>query len=60
MEIDLNQGAEIIYLVPNTYMSIRDFQKYLCVGIQTQGYEDMTEGDNLLVSVAILEAIVDG
>ncbi|KAF3773888.1 Polyprotein P3 [Nymphaea thermarum] len=48
MEIDLNQGAEIIYLVPNTYMSIRDFQKYLCVGIQTRGYEDMTEGDNLL------------
>ncbi|KAF3773342.1 Polyprotein P3 [Nymphaea thermarum] len=54
MEIDLNQGAEIIYLVPDTYMSIRDFQKYLCVGIQTRGYEDMTEGDNLLVSIAVV------
>ncbi|KAF3773293.1 Polyprotein P3 [Nymphaea thermarum] len=54
MEIDLNQGAEIIYLVPNTYMSIRDFQKYLCVGIQTRGYEDMTEGDNLLISIAVV------
>lgn len=53
-EVDMNENKGIFYCIPNFLMSIKDFSNHVKIGIQTKGYEDMKEGENLSVCIGFL------
>ncbi|GKA67092.1 RNA-directed DNA polymerase, partial [Tanacetum coccineum] len=55
MEVDLAQGTQLVYMVPDMMMSINDFHNHLRVSIQTHGYEAWQGGEsNLLVTLSLI------
>ncbi|GKA34978.1 Orf y [Tanacetum coccineum] len=55
MEVDLAQGTQLVYMVPDMMMSINDFHDHLRVSIQTHGYEAWQGGEsNLLVTLSMV------
>ncbi|GKB41944.1 Orf y [Tanacetum coccineum] len=55
MEIDLAQGTQLVYMVPDMMMSINDFHDHLRVSIQTHGYEAWQGAEsNLLVTLSMV------
>ncbi|GMP23759.1 hypothetical protein CsSME_00001241 [Camellia sinensis var. sinensis] len=51
MEVDLTRGIQMIYIIPNTMMTIADFYNHVQVVIQTKGYDKWQNGEaNLLVT----------
>ncbi|GKA11394.1 Orf y [Tanacetum coccineum] len=55
MEVDLTQGTQLVYMVPDMMMSINDFHDHLRVSIQTHGYEAWQDGEsNLLVTLSMV------
>ncbi|GJU82392.1 hypothetical protein Tco_1284757 [Tanacetum coccineum] len=55
MEVDLTQGTQLVYMVPDIMMSINDFHDHLRVSIQTHGYKAWQNGkSNLLVTLLMV------
>ncbi|GKB00611.1 Orf y [Tanacetum coccineum] len=55
MEVDLAQGTQLVYMVPDMMMSINDFHNHLRVSIQTHGYETWQGGEsNLLITLSMV------
>ena len=51
MEVDLTKGIQMVYIVPNTMMTIADFYNHVQLVLQTRGYEAWQNGEaNLLVT----------
>ncbi|CAL5408816.1 unnamed protein product [Camellia sinensis] len=51
MEVDLTRGIQMVYIVPNTMMTIGDFYNHVQIVIQTRGYENWQGGEaNLLIT----------
>ncbi|KAG6532258.1 hypothetical protein ZIOFF_006098 [Zingiber officinale] len=51
MEIDLTHGSQLVYVIPDTMLTISDFYKNIQVSILTRGYENWRNGEaNLLVT----------
>lgn len=54
-EVDMNENKGIFYCIPDFLMSIEDFSNHVIkIGIQTKGYEDMKEGENLSVCIGFI------
>lgn len=54
-EVDMNENKGIFYCSPDYSMSIEDFSNHVVkIGIQTKGYEDMKEGENLSVCIGFI------
>ncbi|AHI90954.1 polyprotein [Hibiscus bacilliform virus GD1] len=55
MEVDLTEGRQIIYVVPDTMMTIGDFARNIQISILTRGYSNWQNGEaNLLVTRGIV------
>ncbi|GKB39241.1 hypothetical protein Tco_0884183 [Tanacetum coccineum] len=55
MEVDLTQGTQLVYMVPDMMMRINDFHNHLRVSIQTHGYEAWQDSEsNLLVTLSMV------
>ncbi|GKC76377.1 hypothetical protein Tco_1127151, partial [Tanacetum coccineum] len=55
MEVDLAQGTQLVYMLPDMMMSINDFHNHLRVSIQTHSYEAWQGGEsNLLVTLSMV------
>nr|WET17319.1 polyprotein [Banana streak Musa itinerans virus] len=50
MEADLSQGHQLIYVIPDIMMTIRDFYQHIQISILTKGYEGFQGEANLLVT----------
>ncbi|KAG6472176.1 hypothetical protein ZIOFF_069633 [Zingiber officinale] len=51
MEIDLTHGSQLVYVIPDTMLTISDFYRNIQVSILTRGYENWRNGEaNLLVT----------
>nr|QIM56922.1 ORF3 polyprotein [Cacao swollen shoot virus] len=51
MEVDLTRGSRLVYAIPDTMMTIRDFCRHVHLSILTRGYEQWQNGEaNLLVT----------
>ena len=50
-EIDLNNNKGIIYSTLDFLLTIKEFVNHIKIGIQTKGYEDVEQGDNLLITL---------
>ncbi|KAG6473328.1 hypothetical protein ZIOFF_067243 [Zingiber officinale] len=54
MEIDLAEGHQLIYVMPNIMLTIKDFFRHIQISIQTRGYESWEGAEaNLLVTRSI-------
>nr|WOJ52281.1 polyprotein [Fig badnavirus 1] len=50
-EVDLTRGSQIVYVIPDTMMTIGDFYRNVQISIQTSGYENWQNGEaNLLIT----------
>ncbi|GJU00797.1 hypothetical protein Tco_1111135 [Tanacetum coccineum] len=45
MKVDLAQGTQLVYMVPDMMMSINDFHDHIRISIQTHGYEAWQGGE---------------
>ncbi|KAG6509783.1 hypothetical protein ZIOFF_027788 [Zingiber officinale] len=51
MEVDLTQGSQLVYVIPNIMLTIRDFYRNIQVSILTRGYDQWQGGEtNLLIT----------
>ncbi|KAG6485231.1 hypothetical protein ZIOFF_053764 [Zingiber officinale] len=51
MEIDLTHGSQLVYVIPDTMLTISDFYRNIQVSILTRGYENWRNGEaNLLIT----------
>ncbi|KAG6502417.1 hypothetical protein ZIOFF_042310 [Zingiber officinale] len=51
MEIDLTHGSQLVYVIPDTMLTISDFYRNIQVSILARGYENWKNGEaNLLVT----------
>ncbi|KAG6524821.1 hypothetical protein ZIOFF_014765 [Zingiber officinale] len=51
MEIDLTHGSQLVYVIPETMLTISDFYRNIQVSILARGYENWRNGEaNLLVT----------
>ncbi|AAO21220.1 putative polyprotein [Badnavirus maculakalanchoes] len=50
MEVDLSRGHQLIYVIPNIIMTIRDFYQHIQMSILTKGYTGFQGEANLLVT----------
>lgn len=50
MEADLSQGHQLIYVIPDIMMTIRDFYQHVQISILTKGYNGFQGEANLLVT----------
>ncbi|KAG6502418.1 hypothetical protein ZIOFF_042311 [Zingiber officinale] len=51
MEIDLTHGSQLVYVIPDTMLTISDFYRNIQVSILARGYENWRNGEaNLLVT----------
>ncbi|KAG6478865.1 hypothetical protein ZIOFF_062310 [Zingiber officinale] len=54
MEIDLTEGHQLIYVMPDIMLTIKDFFRHIQISIQTHGYESWEGAEaNLLVTRSI-------
>ncbi|ATZ69467.1 ORF3 polyprotein [Cacao swollen shoot Ghana J virus] len=54
MEIDLTKGSQLVYVIPDTMMTIGDFARNVQISIITRGYENWQNGEaNLLITRAM-------
>ncbi|ATV81254.1 polyprotein [Grapevine badnavirus 1] len=55
MEIDLTSGTQLVYVIPDTMMTLRDFYRNIQISILTRGYENWRNGEaNLLVTRGVM------
>ncbi|CAM8880292.1 unnamed protein product [Rhodiola kirilowii] len=55
MEVDLSEGTQLVYIVPEIFMSVDDFYNHIEIAIQTQGYAATWDGEsNLLISRSLI------
>lgn len=60
MEINLDQGTQLIYLAPNMMLSIQDFYNHMEISIQTRGYDEWQAAEsNLLITKGIIARITN-
>nr|AOV63232.1 polyprotein [Sugarcane bacilliform virus] len=50
MEADLSQGHQLIYVIPDIMMTIRDFYQHVQISVLTKGYQGFQGEANLLVT----------
>ncbi|KAG6519999.1 hypothetical protein ZIOFF_017028 [Zingiber officinale] len=51
MEIDLTHGSQLVYVIPDTMLTVSDFYRNIQVSILTRGYEGWRNGEaNLLIT----------
>lgn len=50
MEADLSQGHQLIYVIPDIMLTIRDFYQHIQISILTKGYNGFQGEANLLVT----------
>ncbi|KAG6496104.1 hypothetical protein ZIOFF_043952 [Zingiber officinale] len=51
MEIDLTHGSQLVYVIPDTMLTVSDFYRNIQVSILTRGYEGWRNGEaNLLMT----------
>ncbi|KAG6524999.1 hypothetical protein ZIOFF_014951 [Zingiber officinale] len=51
MEVDLTQGSQLVYVIPNIMLTIGDFYRNIQVYILTRGYDQWRGGEaNLLIT----------
>ncbi|XP_042387260.1 uncharacterized protein LOC121979346 [Zingiber officinale] len=51
MEVDLTHGSQMVYVIPDTMLTISDFYQNIQVSILTRGYENWQNGEaNLLIT----------
>ncbi|KAG6495321.1 hypothetical protein ZIOFF_043115 [Zingiber officinale] len=51
MEVDLTYGSQLVYVIPDTMLTIADFYQNIQVSILTRGYENWRNGEaNLLIT----------
>ncbi|KAG6526835.1 hypothetical protein ZIOFF_016838 [Zingiber officinale] len=51
MEVDLTHGSQLVYVIPETMLTISDFYQNIQVSILTRGYENWRNGEaNLLIT----------
>ncbi|KAJ8476364.1 hypothetical protein OPV22_020091 [Ensete ventricosum] len=50
MEADLSQGHQLIYVIPDIMLTIRDFYQHIQISILTKGYRGFEGEANLLVT----------
>ncbi|CEJ16363.2 polyprotein [Mulberry badnavirus 1] len=50
MEVDLTEGSQLTYAIPNTMMTIRDFCNHVEISVLTRGYEEWNGEANLLIT----------
>ncbi|AAR86692.1 polyprotein III [Banana streak GF virus] len=54
MEVDLSEGNQLIYIMPDMMMTIKDFYRHIQMSIQTRGYDSWTGAEaNLLITRSI-------
>nr|UMM45054.1 ORFIII polyprotein [Banana streak MY virus] len=54
MEVDLAEGNQLIYVIPNIMMTIGDFYRHIQISIRTRGYDSWEGGEaNLLITRSI-------
>uniref|UniRef100_A0A5K1AE72 Polyprotein n=1 Tax=Nymphaea colorata TaxID=210225 RepID=A0A5K1AE72_9MAGN len=49
MEVDLSRGNHIIFIVPDTIMTLGDFYRHFQISIQTRGYTNLRNGEANLI-----------
>nr|ACB87156.1 polyprotein [Citrus yellow mosaic virus] len=55
MELDLTKGMQMVYIIPDTMMTVRDFCRNVQISILTKGYGNWQNGEaNLLVTRGIV------
>ncbi|KAJ4714060.1 ORFIII-like polyprotein [Melia azedarach] len=51
MEIDLTKGYLMVYVIPDTMMTVGDFARNIGISVQTRGYSNWQNGEaNLLIT----------
>uniref|UniRef100_M1CTF9 Zinc knuckle family protein n=1 Tax=Solanum tuberosum TaxID=4113 RepID=M1CTF9_SOLTU len=50
----MSNNGGIFYSNPDFMINSKEFEKYIKIGIQTKGYEEMSCGNNLLVCVGFI------
>nr|QJC63536.1 polyprotein [Cacao swollen shoot virus] len=51
MEVDLTKGSQLVFVIPDTMMTIGDFARNVQLSILTRGYENWQNGEsNLLIT----------
>ncbi|KAG6500563.1 hypothetical protein ZIOFF_040411 [Zingiber officinale] len=51
MEVDLTQGSQLVYVVPDTMLTISDFYRNIQISILARGYEGWQNGEaNILIT----------
>nr|WOJ52284.1 nonfunctional polyprotein due to mutation [Fig badnavirus 2] len=54
-EIDLTRGTQLVYVIPDTMMTLGDFYRNIQISILTRGYENWRNGEaNLLVTRGVM------
>ena len=53
-EVDMSNNGGIFYCSPDFMINSKEFGKYIKIGIQTKGYEEINCGNNLLVCVGFI------
>ena len=55
MEVDLTRGSQLVYIIPDIMMTIRDFFRNIQISILTRGYYTWRNGEaNLLITRGIV------
>jgi len=59
IEVDLNQNISLIYIAPNYTLNLQDFINNIYLEIQTQGFGENFEGNNLHLDITFIGRISD-
>ncbi|KAF3771976.1 Polyprotein P3 [Nymphaea thermarum] len=55
MEVDLSRGNQIIFIIPDTILTLRDFYHHFQISIQTRGYNNWRNGEaNLILTRGLI------
>ncbi|KAG6483608.1 hypothetical protein ZIOFF_060256 [Zingiber officinale] len=55
IEVGLTNGSQLVYVIPNTMLTISDFYRNIQISLLTRGYENWHNGEvNLLITRAIV------
>jgi hypothetical protein len=54
MEVDLTEGSQLVYAIPNTMMELQDFCDHVEISILTRGYEEWQGSSNLLITTGMV------
>ncbi|KAG6495558.1 hypothetical protein ZIOFF_043384 [Zingiber officinale] len=55
MEVDLTNDSQLVYVIPNTMLTISDFYRNIKISVLTHGYENWQNGEaNLLITRGIV------